>query len=146
MGGFAYSEYSADGVSVTNAPMFAGSLVYDMTNLGRSRPFFEGGAAVTPYSDVSYNRSYVDGTTISNGYGKAVGRNAAVFARAGWVDRVTPIDEAAVYGDISRNWLQTGGYTETSSAGNPFPMTVDSGTDTLNIARVGAQWTIFSTA
>jgi fibronectin-binding autotransporter adhesin len=141
MGGFAYSEYSGDGVEVTNAPMFAGSLIYDMTNLGRSRPFFEVGGALTPYSDVSYSRSYVDGTTVSSGYGKTVGRNAAVFARAGWVSRVTPIDEAAVYADISRSWLQTGGYTEASNADNPFPMTVASGLDTLDIARAGAQWT-----
>ena len=48
-------------------------------------------------------------------------RSLAVFGRAGWVDRFTPIDEAAVYGDLGRNWMQTGGYTEMTSAVNPFP-------------------------
>ena len=54
---------------------------------------------------------------------------------------MTPIDEAAAYVDLSRNWLQTGGYTEVNSALNPFPMTVASGVDALNIAHAGAQWT-----
>ncbi len=55
--------------------------------------------------------------------------------------RLTPIDEAAVYGDLSRNWMQTGGYTEGSGPANPFPATVATGTDTLDVARIGAQYT-----
>jgi hypothetical protein len=59
---------------------------------------------------------------------------------------VTPIDEAAVYGDLSRNWMQTGGYMEGAGPNNPYPMTVLSGLDVLNVARVGAQWThLFAT-
>ena len=141
IGGFSYGGYSADGVTVQNAPMFAGALVYDMVNLGRSRPFFEVGGGLTPYSDVSYSRSYLNGTMISSGYGQSINRNLAVFGRMGWVDRLTPIDEAAVYADISRNWMQTSGYTEVSDPNNPYPMSLGSGVDTLNIARLGGQWT-----
>ena len=36
MGGFSYDEYSASGITVTNAPTFAGSVVYDPVNFGHS--------------------------------------------------------------------------------------------------------------
>ncbi len=141
MGGFSYNQYSADGVTVNNAPMFAGSLVYDLVDWGRSRPFFEIGGGVTPYEQVRYNRYYPNGLTTGLGSASAIDRNAAIFGRVGWVDRLTPIDEAAVYGDLSRNWMQTGGYTEATGPLNPYPATVQSGVDTLNVARIGAQYT-----
>ena len=34
-----------------------------------------------------------------------------------------------------------GGYTEAASATNPYPATVQSGLDTLNVVRLGAQYT-----
>ncbi len=141
MGGFSYGGYSADGVEVNNAPMFAGSLVYDFVKWGRSRPFVEAGVGLTPYSEATYTRTYLNGDTVSSGWGKTINRNMAIFGRVGWVDRLTPIDEAAIYTDISRNWLQTSGYSETMTPANPYPMTLDSGTDALNIARLGGQWT-----
>ncbi len=141
MGGFSYNQYSADGVTVDNAPMFAGSLVYDLVDWGRSRPFFEIGGGVTPYEQVHYNRYYPNGLTTGLGAASAIDRNAAIFGRVGWVDRLTPIDEAAVYGDLSRNWMQTGGYTEATGPLNPYPATVQNGVDTLNVARIGAQYT-----
>jgi hypothetical protein len=141
MGGFSYDEYSASGINVTNAPTFAGSLVYDLVNWGHSRPFFQVGAGATPYEQVRYSRSYLNGLTTGTGYGDGVDRSLAIFGRAGWVARVTPIDEAAVYADLSRNWLLTGGYTEGASAANPYPATVQNGLAALNVARVGAQYT-----
>src|SRR5574337_724779 len=142
MGGFSYGEYSADNATVSNAPTVAGSLVYDFVNWGRSRPFLEAGVGLTPYSEVSYTRPYFNGDVTSVGHAKAINRNAAIFGRVGWVDRLTPIDEAAVYADISRNWMTTGGYTEATTTGvNPYPATVQQGLDTLNVVRVGAQYT-----
>ena len=141
MGGFSYNEYSAAGVTVANAPIFAGSLVYDLVDWGRSRPFFEIGGGVTPYEQVSYNRYYANGLTNGFGSSTATDRNAAIFGRVGWVARLTPIDEAAVYTDLSRNWMQTGGFTEATSPLNPYPASVANGLDTLNIARIGAQYT-----
>ena len=141
MGGFSYDEYSADGITVSNAPIFAGSVVYDPINFGRSRPFVEIGGGVVPFEQVHYSRAYMNGLTPAVGEGTGVDRSLGLFGRIGWVDRVTPIDEAAVYADISRSWLSAGGYTEASSAVNPFPATVQTGIDTLNVARLGAQYT-----
>jgi hypothetical protein len=141
MGGFAYNEYSAPGITVTNAPTFAASLVYDPTNFGQSRPFFEVGGGVIPFEQVHYTRIYPYAGEIALGYGNAIDRSLGLFARVGWVDRVTPNDEAAIYTDVSRSWLQSGGYTEATIGANPIPATVSTGLEALNVARVGAQWT-----
>ena len=141
MGGFSYDEYSASGITVTNAPTFAGSLIYDPVNFGRSRPFVEIGGGVVPFEQVKYSRSYQNGLTPAVGEGQGLDRSLGLFGRVGWVDRFSPIDEAAVYTDISRSWLSAGGYTESSTAVNPFPATVKSGIDSLNVARLGGQYT-----
>ena len=141
MGGLSYNQWNGSGVTVTNAPTVAGSLVYDFWKWGPSRPFFEIGGGLTPYEDVSYSRYYPVGFAAGQGNASAIDREVAVFGRAGWVDRFSEVDEAAVYGDLGRNWMQTGGYTEMTSAVNPYPATVANGLDTLNVARLGAQYT-----
>lgn len=141
MGGFSYDEYSAAGITVYNAPTFAGSLVYDPVNFGRSRPFVEVGGGLVPFEQVKYSRSYVTGAELSVGQGQGLDRSLGLFGRVGWVDRFTPVDEGAVYTDISRSWLSAGGYTEAANAVNPLPATVKTGIDTLDVARLGAQYT-----
>ena len=141
IGGFSYNQWNASGITVENAPTIAGALIYDFWKWGQSRPFVEGGGALTPYEDVNYSRTYANGLTTGVGNAKAIDRNLSLFARAGWIARLTPVDEAAVYADLGRNWMQTGGYTEMTSALNPFPATVNNGLDTLNVARLGGQYT-----
>ena len=82
---------------------------------------------------------HATGIGTGTGYGKAIDRNLGIFGRVGWVDRLTPIDEAAVYGDISRSWMIAGGYTEAAGPSNPYPAAVQTGLDTLNVARVGGE-------
>ena len=141
IGGFSYNQWYASGISVENAPTVAGALIYDLWKWGESRPFFEVAGALTPYEDVHSTRYYANGLTTGVGNASAIDRDLSLFARAGWVDRLSSVDEAAVYGDLGRSWMQTGGYTETTSALNPFPATVSNGLDTLNVARLGGQLT-----
>ncbi len=141
IGGFSYDEYTAPGITVTNAPTFAGALTYDPINFGRSRPFVEIGGGFVPFEQVRYSRTYPNGDLIAEGQGDAINRSLGLFGRVGWVDRVTPIDEAAIYTDISRSWLVAGGYTEASSGNNPYPATVSTGLEALDVARLGAQYT-----
>jgi autotransporter family porin len=141
IGGLSYNQWYASGISVENAPTVAGSLIYDLWKWGESRPFFQVGGALTPYEDVYYTRYYANGLTTAVGNASAIDRDLSLFGRAGWIDRFSPIDEAAVYGDLGRDWLQTGGYTEMTSFLNPFPATVRNGLDTLNVAHLGGQWT-----
>jgi fibronectin-binding autotransporter adhesin len=141
MGGFSYNQWSSNGISVYDAPIFAGSLVYDFSNLGDSRPFIEAGGELTPYELDKYSRNYPNGYGTVLGTATAVNRALSLFARLGWLARLSSTDEAAVYGDLGRSWMQTGGYSEATTAINPYPATVASGLDTLNVARIGGQCT-----
>ena len=105
MGGFSYDEYSAPGITVTNSPTFAGSLVYDPINFGKSRPFLEAGGGFVPFEQVRYTRTYFNGArvprarvTVSTAalacLGKSdgltgsrrlmKGRSTRILAEAGW--------------------------------------------------------------
>ena len=141
IGGISYNQWSASGITVYNAPTVAGALVYDFVKWGSSRPFLEVGAGLTPYEQVNTTRVYPNGLSSGFGYSTATDREASLFGRAGWVDRLTPIDEAAAYVDLGRSWMQTGGSSEQMTAINPFPATVPSGLAALNVARLGAQYT-----
>ena len=141
IGGFSYNQWSSSGISVYDAPTFAGSLLYDFDNFGSSRPFVEAGGSLTPYESIHGSRVYPNGLTMATGNWTSLDRNLSLFARAGWVARLTPIDEAAAYADLGRNWLQTGGYTEATTATNPFPASAASALQGLNTVRLGAQYT-----
>jgi hypothetical protein len=141
LAGASYDQFSADGADVNSAPIAAASLRYDLTDWGKSRPFFELGAAISPYMTVNYSRPYANGYVTSTGNGSAIDRSAAVFGRVGWVDRFTPIDEGAVLVDLVRGWQQEGGYSEPVTAVNPFAATVSTGVDSQYVARFGAQYT-----
>jgi len=122
LAGVSWDSYSAQGVQVSGSPILAA-------------------ASLAPYQQVRYTRGYVNGAGVSSGVGTSTDTSASAFVRAGWVARLTPIDEAAVYGDLTYNWQISSGYSETTTPGNPFAATVGAGTDTMDIARVGAQYT-----
>ena len=141
LAGAAFEQFYQDGANVSAAPIVAASLRYDPANWGKSRPFFEFGGALSPYIGATYTRYYTNGLTPAQGVGSAVDRSVSVFGRIGWVDRLTPIDEAAVFTDLVRGWQQSGGYTEAANALNPFPATVSTGVDRQDIVRFGATYT-----
>jgi hypothetical protein len=141
LAGVSWDSYSAQGVKVDGSPILAAALTYDLVDWGRQRPFFEAGGSLAPYQEAHFTRSYVNGAVVSSGVGTSTESSASAFVRAGWVARLTPIDEAAIYGDFNRNWQRSSGYSETTTPGNPFAATVGGGLDTMNIARVGAQYT-----
>ncbi|MGH6798219.1 MAG: pertactin-like passenger domain-containing protein, partial [Roseiarcus sp.] len=141
LAGAAFEQYYQDGANVRAAPIVAASLRYDPPNWGKSRPFFEVGAALAPYIDATYTRYYTNGLMPAQGVGSAVDRSVSIFGRVGWVDRLTPIDEVAVFADLVRGWQQSGGYTEGASAVNPFPATVGVGIDRQDVVRFGATYT-----
>jgi hypothetical protein len=140
LGGAAYSQYRSGGVFVTSAPLFLTALRYDKTEWGSSRPFAEIGVSASPWQQVSYTRSYDDRGTARTGRGSSMADDFATFGKLGWISRFSPIDEAAVHIAVSRTWQIVGGYTE-NGANNPSPATIAGGTDLMNIAGVGGQWT-----
>jgi hypothetical protein len=141
LAGASYDSYSAEGVTVNNSLVAALGLRYDMVQLGHYRPFFEAGIAVSPYANVSYSRGYVSSSGAGSGAGDTLSRSAAAYGRAGYIWRMSPIDEAAAYASYTRSWQSTGGYLEGATAGNPFGALVLPALDTMNIAEAGAQYT-----
>ena len=141
LAGASWDSFYQDGTNVSASPIVAASLRYDPSNWGTSRPFLEFGAAVSPYISASYTRYYNNGFLPAEGVGSAIDRGLAIFGRAGWVARLTPIDEGAVFVDLVRGWQEQGGYTEVSTAVNPFPATVSNGVSREDVVRVGAQYT-----
>jgi hypothetical protein len=141
LAGFSWDSFYADGTNVSASPTVAASVRYDPAGWGSSRPFFELGSALSPYITASYTRYYSNGLIPAQGVGSAIDRALTVFGRVGWVARFTPTDEGAVFADLGRSWLQTGGYTEVSTADNPFPETVSTGIARQDVVRLQAQYT-----
>ena len=139
--GLSYDNYTGQGVTVNNALLGALGVRYDMVELGKYRPFFETGVAVSPYANVTFRRSYVSNIGSGVGVGNTLSRSVAAFGRAGYIWRLSGRDEAAVYTDLTRSWQSTGGYLESPNPGNPFGALVAPSLDTMNIWKVGAQYT-----
>jgi hypothetical protein len=144
LAGLSYDSYSGHGVTVNNSLITAGALRYDPAGMGRYRPFVEAGIAAQPYANVTYRRSYQTGPAFGGsgvGVGDTLSRSAAVYGRAGYIWRLSPRDEAAVYSDLTRSWQWTGGYVESPTPGNPFGAQVAPTLDTMNVWRIGGQYT-----
>jgi hypothetical protein len=141
IGGIAYSNYRSGDVHVTGMPLAAGSLRYDFTELGISRPYLEAGGIAAPFGRANYTRSYMVSAADFSGFGSATTANYGAFGRAGWVYRFSPRDEASVGGELSHYWQRVGAYSETFSPINPVPLVNGGGTDQMNIARLGGQFT-----
>jgi probable HAF family extracellular repeat protein len=141
LGGFSYGEYHEHGANVTNAWTVAGSLRFDPAGYGKSRPFVETGLTYSPSEDVRYTRTYANGSGTGSGSGDTKSTNGAAYARAGWIDRVTRIDELGVFLQFTHEWQSVQAYSEPVTAGNPFNAGMGSGTDTQEIVGLGGQYT-----
>ena len=97
--------------------------------------------ALTLNADVHFARNYVAGSTASSGGGSTLSQSLDVYGRVGYIFRLSRIDEAAVYTDLTRSWQHTDGYQELASSGNPFSAAVAPSLDTLNIWKIGGQYT-----
>ncbi|MCJ2077091.1 autotransporter-associated beta strand repeat-containing protein [Methylobacterium sp. E-016] len=141
IGGFSLTGYDSGRVQVPVAPIFAGLLRYDPANLGPARPFVDVGGLVSPGQPTTYSRPYTFGNLAGVGVGRTSTTSASLFGRVGYVARLSPQDEIAASAEIARGWQYVGAYSETVSALNPYPLVSRGGTDSINIAKVGGQWT-----
>jgi len=141
LGGFSFGRYKEEGANVTSAWTLAGSLRYDPSTLGKSRPFFEVGLTASPFQRVTYSRSYDNGAGTATGSGRTDTHNEAAYGRIGWVNRLTRIDELGAYVQYTREWQTVKGYSEALNDNNPFNASVPGGTNSQSIVGVGAQWT-----
>lgn len=141
LGGLSINEYKSGSVSARQALIGAAALRYDLVDWGSSRPFFEVGGSVSPSERTKFSRSYTFGGTQFRSVGSGRSSSYMVYGRVGWVKRVTPRDEFAIFADLVRQWNINKRVTETGGAGNPFPAVYQPGTDMMNVARLAVQHT-----
>ena len=139
IGGFSINEYRSGSVSAKQAFIAAAALRYDFVHWGSSRPFFEVGGSISPTERSRFTRSYSVGGASFTSRGNGRSESYMVYGRIGWVTRLTPRDEFAVFGDLVRQWQRSNRITETPGAGNPFPAVYLPGKDVMDVARVTAQ-------
>jgi hypothetical protein len=140
LGGTDLSQYKQQGANVNLSTGLATAIQYDPVHFGSSRPYAEAGVSGS-YQRMHYTRSYDNGEGASNGNGKTHGFDASAYAEVGWVDRVSPRDEAAAYLSYSRLWQIVSGYTEPASSDNPFNAAVPAGTDVMDVSGFNTQYT-----
>ncbi|HEY2710187.1 MAG TPA: hypothetical protein VGI95_19265 [Caulobacteraceae bacterium] len=140
MGGLDIGQYKQKGADVKLNAGFASALQYDPAGFGASRPYAEVGLSGS-LQNTSYARQYLTTSGMGMGSGSARNYDVSAFALVGWVSRVTPRDEVAANIGVSRTWQIVGGYAEQTDIANPFNATVPGGTDIMDVANVGAQYT-----
>jgi hypothetical protein len=140
LGGLDLGRYDQQESNVTLSTGLAGAIQYDPVRFGKSRPYAEAGISAS-YQQISYTRSYDNGSGTSTGVGNTHGNDISAYAEAGWVDRITPRNEAAAYFSYSRLWQNVAGYTEPASSNNPFNAAIPAGTDEMDVAGLNAQHT-----
>jgi hypothetical protein len=140
MGGVDFGHYQQREALVHFTAGVAAAIQYDPADMGSSRPYAEAGLTASS-QDTNYDRAYANGSNTAMGVGSAKGYGIGAFAEAGWVDRITPRDEAAAFLTYERNWQMVGSYAEAAGAGNPYSAAISSGTDIMDAAGIGAQFT-----
>ncbi len=140
LGGVEVGQYRQKGANVDLNVGGAGALQYDPAGLGPSRPYAEVGLNGS-LQNTRYDRSYALGDGVATGSGSTRSYVLSAYAEAGWVDRITPRDEAAIYASYSHTWQIVGGYAEQTGVDNPFNAIVPGGTDNLDVASLNAQYT-----
>jgi len=141
LGGMAYSEHAARGVDVTGSLTMAAALRYDFNNWGAARPFAEIGGWLTPSASVKFRRVYANGSGLARSDTSTSEEGGGGYARLGYVWRLSPIDEAAAYGEFGRSAIRVKGYAEPLTNFNPFNGQVLTGTDQAYFGKIGAQYT-----
>ena len=146
LGGIAYGAQDYPDLDENNAPTAAFAARYTFNDPFPDKaealhPFAEAGGWVTPQQGVTLTRSYADGTGTSMGEGTSEATSWAGYGRAGMVWNATAHNSFTGFGELGQQTMDFSGYTEATTASNPFPATVSGGTLRMDVARYGGQWT-----
>ena len=146
LGGIAYGSEEYTNIKQGAAPTLALAARYTFDDpfgdeASTLHPYAELGSWVTPRAPFTLTRHYANGSGTSTGTGSSTTTSWAEYARAGLLWNATPEDSLTGYTELGQQYMNFTGYTETSTATNPFPATIDSGTLSMNVARLGGLWT-----
>jgi probable HAF family extracellular repeat protein len=145
-GGVSYAREDYENGRLNSAAMGALALRYVSGGTGAIQPFVEGGGWFAPDTSMSFSRTYVNGAGAATGTGKTEGGIGYYYGRAGVATDLAKGGQLAVSGEIGQEILHVNAYAEPLSAANPFEARVNSGDDTMTLAKLRVQYTASLTA
>ncbi|HEX3666828.1 MAG TPA: hypothetical protein VHU23_16510 [Rhizomicrobium sp.] len=146
LGGIAQGTQDYSGIMASSAPTIAAALRYTFDDpfgdAGNAlRPYEEIGGWVSPSTDLTLSRTYMNGNGLATGQGVTNSRSWGEYGRGGLVWKATKDDQFMGYAELGQQFVSFDGYTEETSPNNPFPATVGGGLLRMAVARFGGSWT-----
>ena len=142
LGGLSYSQEDYQNVEVRNATTGALALRYAYSSFGAWQPFIEGGGWVSPHASMHFTRTYANGAGLATGVGSTDGTMTYAFGRAGVAIDLDRRNQLALSGEYGRERMTIRGYAEPLSSTNPFEARVTDSTETFDMLKAKAQYTI----
>ncbi len=141
LGGLSFAKEDYENVELRNATTGALALRYSYA-VGSWQPFIEGGGWIAPHASLTMSRTYANGAGTATGVGNTNGKISYVYGRAGMAVNLNKANQVAVSAEYGRESMRINGYDEALSVANPFGAHVAGGTDTFDMARLKAQYTL----
>ncbi len=137
--GMAAEDYK--GASMRNAFMLAASARYTAMLDDSFGLYGEAGGMWSPTGRYTFRRSYANGAGTATGIGETWGQQGYVFGKIGAIFKASATDTVTPYLELGYQTLQTGAYSETLSATNPFEARVAAATNGMGVVKLKGQWT-----
>lgn len=144
MGGVAYGaqDYSNIHQSAATTIALAGRYIFrDAFDNDTLRPFAEIGGWVTPGTHLTLTRPYLDNGISYTGTGSTRSTNWGEYGRAGLIMNADKHNQFTGYVEFGNQSMQLNGYTEASTTDNFAPVTVNGGTLSMDVMRLGGSAT-----
>lgn len=137
--GMAAEDYK--GGSMRNALLLAASARYTAMLDDSFGLYGEAGGMWSPSGRYKFSRTYANGAGTATGIGETWGQQGYVFGKIGAIFKASATDTVTPYLELGYQTLQTGAYSETLSAANPFEARVAAATNGMGVVKLKGQWT-----
>ena len=137
--GMAAEDYK--GASMRNAFLLAASARYTAMLDDSFGLYGEAGGMWSPTGRYKFSRTYANGAGTATGTGETWGQQGYVFGKIGAIFKASATDTVTPYLELGYQTLQTGAYSETLSAANPFEARVAAATNGMGVVKLKGQWT-----
>lgn len=144
LGGLAYAQEDYDNATLEHALIGAIALRYVQPNLASWKPFIEGGTWYAPGAGLTLDRTYANGAGTARGTGRTNADMSYLFGRAGIAWNTDGKSQMAIVGEYGHERAALDGYAEQGN-GNPFNAVVSGGTEEMNLAKIGFQYSTLFT-
>ncbi len=142
LAGVSYGQEDYDSAQIDNALMGALAVRYRVPGKDAWRPFVEAGGWLAPQADMEFSRTYTNGAGTATGIGSTEGDISYLYGRAGVIFAPGRGEQLALSAELGRERLEVDAYSEELTATNPFEAHVSAGTDSMDLVKARAQWSM----